>query len=173
MTRQVSIDDPRVLITADELHAMVSEWADGCDKGFEQVVSCAEHYLKQWYGENKFVIEMFSPEAKKCLFDELVEMMEERMADESSDWNYFELSMMDDLFEDLPMIDNPYVPPVIIKEVRVEVIKEVHVHHGESRTEQQNNMRPWASENRQIDVASQTYIEGNDLPNTRWNEKYQ
>lgn len=118
------------------------------------------------------MVEIFTEDDKKHLFEVTSESMEELMSDEDSDWNYFELSMIDDLFEDLPMIDAPYTPPVVIKEVKVEVIKEVHIHHRSCPDKQQNNMAPWKNENRRIDIASQSYIE-NDLPNTRWNEKYQ
>ncbi len=105
--------------------------------------------------------------------------MEERIEDEDSEWNYFELKDIDDLFEELTMTDAEYVPPVIVKEVIKEVVKTVHIHHDDDESESESR-RHCHSNGRTIDVASQTWREEqtpswkeNDLPNTRWNEKYQ
>lgn len=158
-------NDPRKIISVDELHSTASRCADGCDKGFGQVVDVVKDDLDSEYGENGYVIADWDSEDKKRLFDELIYMFSEVMLDEDSDWNYFKLASIDDLSFCLPTLDEVYIPtvkPLVKAQQVVKVKKPKHWDNddGESQKEKEKrlisefNQKLHYEVNKMVDIAS-------------------
>jgi hypothetical protein len=115
MSNQVSSTDRRILISVEELQNYVSNCADGCDNGFDQVVEVCKLALDKDHGEDQYAVAVNSDADKKELFDSILYSHEEIIADEESDWHEFDLSDIDNLFDDLPMVTDDYSPPVEVR----------------------------------------------------------
>lgn len=112
MSNTVSATDKRILISADELYMHVHDCADGCDEGFDQVVLVSKDELDKEHGEDNYAVAMFSESNKAELYALILDTHSEQIADEDSDWNHFELSDIDSLFDDILMVTDHYTPPV-------------------------------------------------------------
>lgn len=101
-------NDKRIAISLDELETHVSNCADGCDDGFDQVIEVCKDEFDKEYGVNKYAIAVATEQFKKDIFDMLTYSHEDLISDEDTCWFEFSLSDVDALFTELPSIGEAY-----------------------------------------------------------------
>lgn len=102
--------DKRKVITLDELEVYVSNCADGCDDGFDQVIDVCKSLLKKEHGVNGYAVAVASEQFKEAVYDMLAHSHEELIGDEDTCWFEFSVSDVDALFDELPLVSDVYNP---------------------------------------------------------------